>query len=232
MIEIIICDDDKSSRDKVASIAKEFMISHQLNYSIKKYSDYNDKFIEDIVPSGKKIYLLDIETPSRSGIDVARIIRKRDVESIIIFITGYEEFGKLVLKKNIMCLSFINKFENLKADLELALQDALNFFDTNKVIRITDNGVTYSIRLSSILYITRDSMDRRTVVKCDKNEYRLKMNLSDVKVLFGEHFIQTHRSCFVNEYRIDNIDHKNKIITFDNGMTIDLLSDTYRKDLK
>ena len=232
MIEVIICDDDKSSRDKVEEIVKRFMSNHKLDCSIKKYSDYNDKFTADIVPNGKKIYLLDIDTPSRSGIDVARIIRKRDVESIIIFVTGYEEFGKLVLKKNIMCLSFINKFENLKNDLETSLQEALDFFNTNKVIRITDSGVTYSIRLNSILYITRDNTDRRTIVKCDKNEYRLKMNLSDVKELFGEHFIQTHRSCFVNEYRIDNIDHKNKVITFDNGMTIDLLSDTYGKDLK
>ncbi len=232
MIEIIICDDDKGSREAVGDLVKEFMNSRKIEYSVKKYADYDEKFIRDITPGGKKIYILDIETPSRSGIDVARIIRRRDVESIIIFVTGHEKFSKLVLKKNIMCLTFINKFDNLKEELKLALVDALNFLENNKVLRITDNGITYSIRLNSILYITRDSTDRRTIVECDKNEYRLKMSLTDMRKLLGSNFIQTHRSCFVNENRIDTIDHKNRIITFDNGEMIDLLSDTYRKDLK
>ena len=163
MIEIIVCDDDKNCRNAVASVVKEFFSENNIPNKITKYSDYNDKFIEDICPSGKKIYILDIETPSRSGIDVARIIRKRDVESIIIFVTGYEEFSKLVLKKNIMCLSFINKFDDLTGNLRESLKEALHFFETNKVLRITDNGITYNIRLNSILYFTRDSLDRRTI---------------------------------------------------------------------
>ena len=57
------------------------------------------------------------------------------------------------------------------------------------------------------------------------------MTLLEVKEILGDKFIQTHRSCYVNEQRIDTIDHKNKIITFDNGVTTDLLSDTYRKEL-
>ncbi len=231
MIEIIVCDDDKNCRNAVASVVKEFFSENNIPNKITKYSDYNDKFIEDICPSGKKIYILDIETPSRSGIDVARIIRKRDVESIIIFVTGYEEFSKLVLKKNIMCLSFINKFDDLTGNLRESLKEALHFFETNKVLRITDNGITYNIRLNSILYFTRDSLDRRTIIKCDKTEYKLKMTLLEVKEILGDKFIQTHRSCYVNEQRIDTIDHKNKIITFDNGVTTDLLSDTYRKEL-
>ncbi len=231
MIETIICDDDKSCRNAVASVVKEFFNEKKISHKIVKYADYNEKFIQDITPGGKKIYILDIETPSRSGIDIARIIRKRDVESIIIFVTGYEEFSKLVLKKNIMCLSFINKFDHLNENLKESLEESLHFFETNKVLRITDNGITYNIRLNTILYFTRDSLDRRTIIKCDKTEYKLKMTLAEVKEIFGDKFIQTHRSCFVNEQRIDTIDHKNKIITFDNGVTIDLLSDTYRKEL-
>ncbi len=231
MIEAIICDDDKCCRCSVVEIVKNFFNKQKKTVKIKEYSDYDDNFIKDIVPGNRKIYILDIETPSRSGIDIARIIRKRDVESIIIFITGYEEFGKLVLTKNIMCLSFINKFENLKENLIESLTEAMHFFETNKVLRITDNGVTYNIRQNSVLYLTRDSLDRRTIVMCDKTEYKFKMSLMEVKKIFGDAFVQTHRSCFVNEQRIDNIDHKNKTIKFDNGLTIDLLSDTYRKEL-
>ena len=136
MLEIIVCDDDKSCRKAVVGIVEQFFTGKQMKYIIHEYGDYNDSFIENIVPGGKKIYILDIETPSRSGIDVARMIRKKDVESIIIFVTGYEEFSRLVLKKNIMCLSFINKFDNLAGDLRESLEESLHFFDTDKVFRI------------------------------------------------------------------------------------------------
>lgn len=232
MLKVIICDDDNNCGKAIEDIVIKFFKSEKINITLKRYADYDDKFMNDITVDDRKIYILDIDTPSRSGIDVARYIRKRDVESVIIFVTGYEEFGKLVLKKNIMCLSFINKFENLKEELTESLREAMHFFETDKVLRITDSNVTYNIRLNSILYITRDSLDRRTIVKCEKNEYRLKINLTDMKELLGATFVQTHRSCYVNKNRIATVDHKNRVITFDNGITVDLLSDTYRKDLK
>ena len=231
MIEVIVCDDDKNCRNSIIEIVKNYFQEENIDNTMKIYQDYDDKFINDIIPGGRKIYILDIETPSRSGIDIARMIRKKDAESIIIFVTGYEEFSRLVLKKNIMCLSFINKFDNLSHDLRESLSEALHFIDTNKVLRITDNNVTYNICLNSVLYFTRDSLDRRTIIKCDRNEYKLKMSLLELKRTLGDRFVQTHRSCYVNKQRIEVIDHKNKIITFDNGITIDLLSDTYRKDL-
>jgi len=47
--------------------------------------------------------------------------------------------------------------------------------------------------------------------------------------MLDERFIQTHRACYINNDRKIKIDKGNRIITFDNGETIDLLSDKYRK---
>ena len=47
--------------------------------------------------------------------------------------------------------------------------------------------------------------------------------------MLDDRFIQTHRACYINSDRTITIDKINKIITFDNGETIDLLSDKYRK---
>ena len=88
------------------------MIKNKIEYKTHVYDDYNKKFmdvIENKMPS--KIYLLDIETPSRSGIDIAREIRRKDVDSVIIFLTVHEELGNIVLKNDLMFLSFINKFD-------------------------------------------------------------------------------------------------------------------------
>jgi len=231
-MNIVICEDDSGCRKAVIKIVSEFMKETNEDYKIFEFDDYNSRFNKMINNKCKKVYILDIETPSASGIDIAREIRKTDTESVIIFVTGHEEYGKLVLKKNIMCLSFINKFEDLKYDLRNSLREALHFLKTNKVIRITDSNVTYNIRLNNVLYITKDSVERKTIVKLDNTEYRLNFSLKDVKEMLGDKFIQTHRSCYVNENRVEKINHKNRTITFDNGIVIDLLSSTYGKDLK
>jgi len=231
-MNVVICEDDSGCRKAVIKIVKTFMEENNIEYKIFEYDDYDTKFKKIVNSKGKKLYILDIETPSASGIDIARCIRKSDTESVIIFVTGHEEYGKLVLKRNIMCLSFINKFEDLKFDLRNALKDACHYLETDKVIRITDSNVTYNIRLNKILYITKDSIDRKTIIKLENNEYRLNMSLKSVIETLGDSFVQTHRSCYVNKNRIEKIDHKNKTITFDNGLVIDLLSSTYEKELR
>ena len=231
-MNIVICDDDNGSRKAVIKVVKSFMEENKKEYKIFEYDDYNSQFNKMIKTKSKKVYILDIETPSASGIDIARQIRKNDTESVIIFVTGHEEYGKILLKRNIMSLGFINKFEDLKFDLRNALTDACHFLKNDKIVKITDRNITYNIRLSKVLYITKDSVERKTIIKMDNTEHKLSLTLKEVMELFGEHFIQTHRSCFVNENRVEKFDHKNRIITFDNGEIIDLLSSNYGKELK
>ena len=164
--------------------------------------------------------------------EMARQIRKEDTDSVIIFVTGHEEYGKILLKRNLMSIGFINKFEDLKYDLRNALTDACHFLKNDKIVKIYDRSVTYNIRLSKVLYITKDTVERKTIIKLDNQEYKVNLTLKEVVELFDENLIQTHRCCFVNKNRVEKIDHKNKTITFDNCEVIDLLSNNYGKELK
>ena len=60
----------------------------------------------------------------------------------------------------------------------------------------------------------------------------INKTLNDIIDMLDERFIQTHRSCYINDERKVSIDKKNRIIYFDNGESIDLLSDKYRKVVK
>lgn len=44
-------------------------------------------------------------------------------------------------------------------------------------------------------------------------------------------FVQTHRACYINTERKVKIDRTKRIIMFDNGEEIDLLSDKYKKEV-
>ena len=208
------------------------MDKKKLEYKSYLFDDYNNKFnniLNTKLPF--KIYLLDIETPSASGIDIARKIRMNDVDSVIIFLTGHEELGNIILKNDLMFLSFINKFDDFENRLNNSLNKALELLKNRKVIRINDRNTLYTIILDDILYITKDSYERRTIIKTDYAEIKINMTMQEVIDMLDDRFIQTHRACYINDERKVKVDKTEKIITFDNGETIDLLSDKYKKEV-
>lgn len=230
MLNVIICEDNEKDRNNIIAVVKEFMDKNQIKYDLHIYDDYNKDFrkiISSKIPF--KIYLLDIETPSASGIDIAREIRKRDVDSVITFLTGHEELGNIVLKNDLMFLSFINKFDNFKSRLNKSLTKALDLLHQKRVIKFSDRNVSYTINIDDILYITRDSFERRTIIKTDYTEFKVNKPLLDIIKLLDDRFIQTHRACYINSERKVKVDKTSRIIMFDNGDTVDLLSDKYRK---
>ena len=230
MINVIICDDNEKDKNNAEKVTKKFMERSNKEYKIYSCDDYNKKFyslVESKLPF--KIYLLDIETPSRSGIDVAREIRRKDVDSVIIFLTAHEELGNIVLKNDLMFLSFINKFDDFENRLNKSLEKALDLLNKKNTIRFTDRNILYTININDILYITKESFERKTIIKTDYTEFKVSKSLSDIVSMLDDRFIQTHRACYINNDRKVKIDKSNRIITFDNGEIIDLLSDKYRK---
>ena len=232
MINVIVCDDNEKDRNSVVKIVKDYMIKNKVEFNIHLYEDYNKNFYKIVdrkIPF--KIYLLDIETPSKSGIDVAREIRRKDVDSVIIFLTAHEELGNIVLKNDLMFLSFINKFDDFENRLNSSLEKALDLLNKKNTIRFTDRNVLYTININDILYITKDSFERKTIIKTDYTEFKVNKSLYEIVEMLDDKFVQTHRACYINSDRKVKIDRINRIITFDNGETVDLLSDKYRKEV-
>ena len=233
MVNVIICDDNEKDRNNVIQIVNNFMTKNNIEFKTHVYKDYNKSF-DEIINSNIpfKIYLLDIETPSASGIDIARRIRSKDVDSVITFLTVHEELGNTILKNDLMFLSFINKFDNLKLRLTKSLKKALDLLNHRSIIKFTDRNTIYTIDMNDILYLTKESFERKTIIKTDYAEFKVNNTLAEIVEMLDDRFIQTHRSCYINNDRKICIDKTNKIIKFDNGEETDLLSDKYRKDVK
>ena len=232
MVNVIICDDNDKDRKNILEVVNNFMDKNKIEYNTHVYNDYDKKFhemLESKIPF--KIYLLDIETPSGSGIDIARKIRNKDVDSIIIFLTVHEELGNVILKNDLMFLSFINKFDNCKLRLNNSLKKALNLLKYKRIIKFADRNVTYTINIDDILYLTKESYERKTIIKTDYAEFKVNNTLNELVKMLDDRFIQTHRSCYINDDRKVSIDKTKKIIYFDNGESTDLLSNKYKKEL-
>lgn len=232
MLNFIICDDIRKDREMIESIVSKYMMKNQLEYKTHVFKDYDDKFLKIVNEKMPfKIYILDIETPTRSGIDIARIIRHKDVDSVLIFLTGHEELGNIVIKNDFVFLSFINKFDNCENRLIKALDKSLKMFKVRKTIRFKDNGILYSIPLDDILYITRDSIDRKCIIVTDYNEFKIGKNLNQIEEMLNDDFVKTHRACLMNKKRITSFNKTKRTVTFDNGSQSDLISTRFDKEL-
>lgn len=231
MINFIICDDHRVIRENIVKVVHEVMMRNKVAYNTHVFEDYDSNFIKIMkskIPS--KVYILDIEAPSGSGIDIARMIRQRDIDSVIIFLTSHDELGYTILKSQFMCLTFISKYDNYVGNLKSALKKAVKMAGSKQAIRFHDQGILYTIPLADILYVTRDSVERKCVIKTDYSSFKINKNLYDLKDGLNNSFVQSHRACIVNIDRVVSVDSRNRIITFDNGETIDLLSANYKKD--
>lgn len=231
MINFVVVDDFQEITKKIEKIINKIMIKNKLEYKINTFSDYDEKFnklLNTQIPN--KIYFLDIETKSASGLDIARKIRKNDLESIIIFITAHDELSSSVVKDQLMTLTFICKFDDFDNKVKEATIKALEIVGTKKIIKFTDYGSLYTIPIKDILYVTRDSVERKCLIKTDYTTYKVGKTLADIKEMSIGNLIQTHRGCLVNENRIQKIDKRHNEIVFDTGETITLLSDNYKKE--
>lgn len=232
MINFIICDDVKKYREMAEKVIDAYMMKNKVEYKTHFFEDYDNSFMK-IVESklSFKIYILDIETPSKSGIDIARYIRNKDVDSVLIFLTGHQELGNVVIKNDFLFLSFINKFDNCEERLKKSIDKALQVFKIKSIVKFKDNGIFYTIPQDDILYITRDSVDRKCIIITDYNEFKVGKSLSELESMVNDNFVKTHRACIVNRRRVLSFSKSLKQVVFDNGTTSDLISTRFDKEL-
>ena len=232
MINFIVVDDVKKYLDLISDVIIKVMMKNKFVYKTHFFSEYDNRFMELMnsdLPN--KIYIMDIETRDASGIDIARKIRKFDVDSIIIFVTVHNEAGMVLLQDDLMFLTFLCKFDDFDNKLYSSINKALDFMHHKVSIKFNDRGTIYNIPINDILYVTKESNSRRSIIKTSYAEYSVGLTLHEVTELCGNYLVQTHRSCFVNMDRVRVIDKHSCIIEFDDGESTDLLSSNYKKGL-
>lgn len=232
-MEFVVCDDEKLFRSNVVKIIDKVYMNNNEDYKVYEFDSYTKDFEKLINKKSSKIYILDIEIKnSISGIDIARKIRRNDWDSIIILVTSHNELGYQAMKAQIMLLDFVSKFDDCNKSLENAINKALELVNKKKVIRFDASGVTYVVYLSDILYIERDTVDRKCIIHTVNRSIYTNKSLSDLSKELGNDFYLCHRSCLVNLSNIDHVIWRDNIVYFKNGESMNLVSRDKKKGLK
>lgn len=234
MVHFIIGEDHKKVHEQVTTLIHNVMMKNNIAYEVHHFYDYDKSFIKMITKNiPNKIYILDIETPSNNGIEMARKIRENDIDSMILFLTAYrKKYQETILESEFMFLAFLSKTKDFLVKLEQKLQIALQRIDQKNAIRFYDQSILYTIPMKDILYISTDTQARKTLIVTDYTVFKVNKSLHEMESFLNDQFIKTHRSCIVNKARVIYIDMRNRYICFDNQMRVDLLSREYKKKMK
>lgn len=233
MINFIICEDNKHVREFDENIISKIAMPHDFNYAIHSFDKYNIKLKNLInTPSDVKVYILDLELPNKSGIDIAREIRKVDWDSIIIILTSHDELELKLLKEKLLIFDFISKFDNYEKRLSDTINMIIQKVDNKKIISFKCNKELHHIKIDNILYVNKDNFTDKTRIVTNDNEYLIRDSLVNVVNRLDSRFTQTHRACYINLDKVKTVDFKNSIIYFNDGNSTDYLSRNYKKGLR
>lgn len=233
MINFVIVEDNPLHLKKTESYIVKYMMQNTLEFEVIKFDKLSEKLFKYVSNTeNNNIYILDYELGNGIALDVARKIRKYEWRSpIIIFTVNGGGMALSSFKQRLQILDFINKRTEPEKNLFELFDICLRQLNVSKNFKYSVGSSTFTIDYNSILYVYKDTVDRKTVVVTDNDEFVLNITLSKAKSLLSNDFVTTHKSYIVNLRRVAKLDWKNCTVKFDNGKVEPLLSRTHKKEL-
>ena len=234
MLRFIICEDNKEHLERFCNIINKVMMPYNFEYKINKFTQYNKEVEEIINEKGDiKVYLLDIELPVISGLEIASEIRENDLESIIIFITAHNEFKNDIFYSRLLATDFISKDSLWSDRFEDSMNYVVNILEKRQMLIFDYNHNTYRIPYSSINYIEKIQDNQKCIIHTENGEtFDIKETVTALAERLGPNFFKSHKSCIINLDKVKIIDYTNSKIVFQNNEFIYLLSNRMKKALK
>lgn len=174
------------------------------------------------------ILFLDIEMEGKSGIETAEIIRETDFDTLLIFVSAYDQYCKEMIE--VQPFAFVDK-PVTESIIEGALRKAMRVLPAKyERFRFSCQKHRYSIPLNRIMYF--ESMGRKICIHCTDEEYYFygKLNAVEKEInMLQTKFARIQISYFVNLNFIKEWNYDSVIM--DNGTEIPV-SKKYRKIMK
>ncbi len=203
-MRIAICDDEEKVREillrKVGAAFPEDPID--------TFSSGEELLKASEVPD---ILLLDIKMPGISGMEVAKALRERADKTVIIFITGEEQY--VFDSFDVQAFHYLVKpFSDQK--LEEVLNKAKELITKEKrqpekkYVMVNSGGSHIRICLSDVIYA--EVFNSKVIVHTTDSDVEYYGRLTELEKLAGEDFFRTHRAYlvhlkFVKKYDATNV---------------------------
>jgi len=194
-MNIIVMDDESLALMRVERLLKE------LHYTSACVSTL-EAFELHCAQSSFDIFILDINMPQISGVELAKKILLKQPDAFIIFQTAYEEFALKAYQLG--AIDYLLKPFG-KEELERSINRALAYQKEKKVSFLTKNGdESYLINQEDIFYIQADLSEVLVKTKAHFSYFDAKISQME-SLLDPKLFFRVHRSYLINTSKIKTI---------------------------
>jgi two-component system LytT family response regulator len=220
----IIIDDEKESIDLLLDLLKdcpEIII-------LDSFQD-PEEGIKGILSYKPDVLFLDIQMPGKDGFDVLREIHDYNLNPVVIFITGYDQFAIKAIKFAAFdyllkpvdpeeLKNTIEKLKNQKKDnLENQVKKLLNHINSNVKLKFNTRTGFIIIDPSDIIYCLADR-NYSEIYLFDGRKEVITCNLKKLsKVLPHDNFHRVSRSLIINTQFLTKVERTNRKITLKNN---------------
>lgn len=234
-MNFIVYDDEVMYVEDCKTLIDRLLAQSKINYKIFEFF-VCDKQTRKMIRTMKenKIYILGMDVCGKSGVDLAKKIRKSgDWLSPIILIKKPNEKISEFEKRKLLMLDVIDKDDNFKdrlcEDLKLAFEITLEL----PSITFTYRGDYYNIHHNDIFYIEKNLNNNSSIIATLGNKYQINKTICELEeeLRHNNKFFKSHRSCIINLDKIMKVDFNEGIVYFKDRKT-NLLSRSNKKKLK
>lgn len=231
MLKFIVYEDNADSLERLSSIIHKSMAPYDFEYKVEKYNAYS-KEIETTIASNtdQKIYILDIEVPKVSGLEIASKVREKDWKSIVIFVTSHPECKNDIFYSRLLALDYISKYNTYDKRLQQSIEKSVQILNKTRVLNYKYNYVSYRIDFDEILYISKVMHNKKCIIYTESGTIlEIAGTMKEIISLLDNSFCLANKSCVVNLDKVLSVDTSNGVITFKNNKKLKALSNRAKK---
>lgn len=201
MIRVAIVDDEATSVEQLKSFLKQYQKERNEVMSIVSFSDGDE--IAENYKAEYDIIILDIEMKFMDGMTAAEMIRKKDQEVIIIFITnmaqyaikGYTVNATDYVLKPVSYFAFSQRLDKVVSHINKKAK---------KYLAIGVKGGTVKIDISNIHYI--ESQGHRLIFHTITDEYVIFGTMKEIEdKLANMDFFRCNKGYLLNLAHVDSV---------------------------
>lgn len=198
-MQIIICDDDRKMQEILRYKVEQVCRKTGVEGRILCCSSGEQVLCMEQAPD---LLFLDIQMPGKDGMDVARELRRRQWNTILIFVTALSEYVYDAF--DVGAFHYLVKpFEDEK--LSEVFQKALEEYEKRhkpmpaqerKTILIRQGSVSSAVPVESIIYA--EVFNRKVTLHTVNGDMEYYGKLTELSQQLGEDFFRTHRAYLVH----------------------------------
>ena len=174
MIKFIICDDNKEALDIANKAVTKAMMNYEIEYKVLKFTKYDEKLKEQIKDDANtKIFILDIELPIVSGLEIASEIRVTGDDSVIIFVTAHPECKNDIFHSRLEAIDYISKYHRYEERIEDTIKYIVDKRYRENVFTYSYENVYNKILYKEINYIEKEQFQNKCIIQLTNSEEKI-----------------------------------------------------------